>query len=414
MVHPSQRRPRYSSRKPAFTLTWRRGEVTRSYPVRPWVAGSAVGFFGLLLVAYVAATAYLIYRDDLLGAAVSRQVSMQYAYEERIAALRAELDRLSSRHAVQTEGVEEQLAALLDQQATIEERQSALDVLVGQARAAGVALASDAARAAAEGGEVPPLGYAPTPAPTDGDTLSGIILKDAHDGTSIRPILARVGASLDRADALQEDALDALSVAAGGEEQRLIDALSAIGANVGGPEEAEAEPQGGPFVPTEGLHFVERVALLENTLGDIATLRSDAAVLPVRVPVKALYFSSGFGNRIDPFLKRPAFHAGLDFVAEAGTVVYATAPGRVISAGRNGGYGEMVEIAHADGITTRYAHLSRALVKRGMEIDAGTPIGRVGSTGRSTGPHLHYETRRDGEPIDPALYLAAGKALRGY
>ena len=115
----------------------RRGDSTRSYPIRPVLAGSAAGLFVVLLVAYVGATAYLVYRDDLLGAAVSRQVKMQYAYEERIAALREELDRLSSRHAVQTEGVEQQLSTLLEQQALIERRQSALDDLVGQARAAG-------------------------------------------------------------------------------------------------------------------------------------------------------------------------------------------------------------------------------------------------------------------------------------
>ncbi len=183
---------------------------------------------------------------------------------------------------------------------------------------------------------------------------------------------------------------------------------------MGGPEEEEApKPQGGPFIPAEGLHFVERVALLKKSLDGINALRRDALALPVRLPVKARGLSSRFGYRIDPFLNRPAFHAGLDFVADAGATVRATAAGTVVSAGLDGGYGEMVEIAHADGVSTRYAHLSRILVSAGTHVEAGTPIGLVGSTGRSTGPHLHYETRRDGEAMDPALYLAAGRALRG-
>ncbi len=428
MVHPSQRSPHYSPRKPAWSLTFRRGGKTRSYPIRPWLVGSTFGVLSLLLVTYVAATAYLVYRDDLLGAAVSRQVRMQYAYEERIAALRAELDRVSSRHAVQTEGVEQQLSRLLDQQATIEERQSTLDALVGQARAAGVALTEgpapvprarpdDAAGGAtdADGGDAGPLSYLPE-TPTD-DVVSRTLLKGKRSGHEIalsggiRPVLAHIGSSLDQVETKQSAALDALTNAAGGEEDRLTSALMTIGAKVAGPANSDTEAEGGPFIPVEGLHFVERAALTKKTLDGIETLRRDASALPVRVPVKALYLSSRFGFRVDPFLKRPAFHAGIDFVAETGTLVHATAPGTVVSAGLNGGYGEMVEIAHADGISTRYGHLSAILVTPGMHVDAGTPIGRVGSTGRSTGPHLHYETRRNGEAIDPALYLAAGKAL---
>jgi len=388
--------------------------------VRPWLVGSALGCVVLLTLAYVGATAYLVYRDDILGASVSRQVQMQYAYEERIAALRSELDRLSSRHAVQTETVEQQLSTLLQQQATLEERQTALDSLVSDARGAGISIGGNAppmprARPGADESEDAPLGYMPGVA-TDGDKLSEIIggtrageRKIALAG--VRPTLARVASSLDRAESRQSAALDALTAAAGGEEDRLTQALTAVDANIAGSQDAASEPQGGPFIPVQGLHFVERAALLKKTLDGIAALRRDAAALPVRVPVKAQYLSSRFGYRLDPFLKRPAFHAGLDFVAPAGSTVHATAAGTVVFAGANGGYGEMVEIAHADGVSTRYGHLARALVSKGAHVDAGTPIGLVGSTGRSTGPHLHYETRRGGEAIDPALYLAAGKAL---
>src|SRR4051794_37790497 len=123
MVHPSQQRPNYAARRPSWSIVCRRGSATtRTIAIRPVLVGSALGLFALLLVGYVGATAYLIYRDDLVGAAVSRQVSMQYAYEERIAAPRSELDRMTSRHVVQTENVEQQVSALLQQQDMIERR----------------------------------------------------------------------------------------------------------------------------------------------------------------------------------------------------------------------------------------------------------------------------------------------------
>jgi murein DD-endopeptidase MepM/ murein hydrolase activator NlpD len=118
--------------------------------------------------------------------------------------------------------------------------------------------------------------------------------------------------------------------------------------------------------------------------------------------------SSGFGVRTDPFLGRPAMHTGLDFRASTGDPVRATANGRVVSAGWAGGYGRMVEIDHGNGLSTRYGHMSRINVKVGQQIHIGQIVGEVGSTGRSTGPHLHYETRIDGEAVDPQRFLRAG------
>jgi hypothetical protein len=250
MVHPSQQRPNYSARRPSWSLTYRRGATTRIYAIRPLVAGPAIGLFALLLTAYVGATAYLVYRDDLVGAAVSRQVSMQYAYEERIAALRSELDRLTSRHVVQTENVEQQLAALLEQQAMIERRQSALSGIVERARAAGVNVAAaetPTAPSASEGSladiGVAPLAYAPSGSASDpiadvltkprtGDQISAV-------GTNIRPVLARVRSSLDGAEAGLSQTLGTLGMAAQGEADRLSTALAPIGIGVGGPEDED-------------------------------------------------------------------------------------------------------------------------------------------------------------------------------
>jgi murein DD-endopeptidase MepM/ murein hydrolase activator NlpD len=364
----------------------------------------------LLLTVYIGATAYLIYRDDLLGAAVSRQVSMQYAYEERIAALRSELDRLSSRHAVQTEGVEEQLAELLDKQEVIERRQDALGGIVVSARAAGVEVASTETAAAEEPGDAgDAAGH---------DRIAAILRHDgefrsAAQSPAVRPLLADVRTSLDQAEQNLDVALDAVGTAASGEAERLNTALAPIGVDVGGPQrEEEGGPEGGPFIPADGLHFVERTALVNRTLGDIEALRRAALARPVGLPLSSQRISSRFGNRLDPFLKRPAFHAGIDFAAASGTTVRSTAPGIVVAAGWSGGYGKMIEIEHADGVSTRYGHLASILVSVGDSVDAGTPVGRVGSTGRSTGPHLHYETLRGGKAVNPSEYLAAGRALR--
>ncbi len=121
--------------------------------------------------------------------------------------------------------------------------------------------------------------------------------------------------------------------------------------------------------------------------------------------------TSSFGTRLDPFTRGLAMHSGIDFRAATGTAVRATAPGKVIEAGYNGGYGRMVEIDHGNGVSTRYAHLSSIQVSEGDTIRAGQVLGAVGSTGRSTGPHLHYEVRIDDDATDPMRFLRASRLM---
>ena len=104
-------------------------------------------------------------------------------------------------------------------------------------------------------------------------------------------------------------------------------------------------------------------------------------------------------------------HSGIDFREEYGAPVHATAAGKVVTAGPQGGYGNMVEIDHGNGLSTRYGHMSAILVSEGQWVEAGGVVGRLGSTGRSTGPHLHYETRVNDEAVDPIRFLRAGKGL---
>lgn len=402
----------------------RNGKVTR-FGIRPWAAALGLSALALCFTAYVGATAYLIYRDDLFGTTLTRQVNMQYAYEDRIAALRAEIDRVTSRHVVATHGVEEQVATLVQRQAEIEGRQGALDVLVEKARGIGIEVASTSEMRAPQprrnaAGDSdsrplgPALGYATRVTPID-DAITRMLLgnPDEEEPLGLRgnlePLLLTVESSLDHAAGQQTGALEALQQQTVGETARISAAFTSIGISLakGQPE----EPQGGPFIPAGALHFVERTAMLNRSLDEIAAMRRAAASMPLRAPVAGHAISSRFGYREDPFLHRAAMHSGLDFAATSGTSVRSTAPGTVVSAGVNGGYGNAVEIRHAGGFSTRYAHLSAILVQPGAEVAAGALIGRVGSTGRSTGPHLHYETRRNGQAVDPTPFLQAGKAL---
>jgi murein DD-endopeptidase MepM/ murein hydrolase activator NlpD len=172
---------------------------------------------------------------------------------------------------------------------------------------------------------------------------------------------------------------------------------------------------GGPLVPLDArtldLHgFDGSVALIGRLIGDGRRMRQLVGELPLKQPLPGnTDLSSPFGPRLDPFTRGLALHTGLDFKAEYGEAARATAPGIVTEAEWAGGYGNMVEVDHGHGLATRYGHLSRITVRTGQRVAAGEVIGTVGSTGRSTGAHLHYETRIDGEPVDPQRFLQAGR-----
>jgi murein DD-endopeptidase MepM/ murein hydrolase activator NlpD len=134
--------------------------------------------------------------------------------------------------------------------------------------------------------------------------------------------------------------------------------------------------------------------------------------VPVRKPIVGeVDMSSPFGMRMDPFVRGPAIHTGIDLHGDTGDPVRATANGRVTIASWQGGYGKMVEIDHGNGLSTRYGHMSVIDVKVGDQVRIGQTIGKIGSTGRSTGPHLHYETRINDEAVDPQRFLRAGLRL---
>lgn len=130
-----------------------------------------------------------------------------------------------------------------------------------------------------------------------------------------------------------------------------------------------------------------------------------AEIRPTGRPVAEGYISSAFGERMDPFDGEEAFHRGVDFAADAGAAVLAVATGIVTWSGKRAGYGVLVELSHGNGYVTRYGHNARALVKVGETVERGQAIAEVGSTGRSTGPHVHFEVLRNGAQINPAAFV---------
>jgi murein DD-endopeptidase MepM/ murein hydrolase activator NlpD len=176
---------------------------------------------------------------------------------------------------------------------------------------------------------------------------------------------------------------------------------------------------GGPELPLQGM----RIEGISDQSFSVAFLRASAVLdqmntllsamyhLPLTTPVSGAQFerTSGFGARVDPFTGQYSFHSGVDFAGPWGSLIESTAPGTVIYAGQRGGYGNMVEIDHGFGIHTRYGHLSSILVQVGANVPVGTPIGRLGSTGRSTGPHVHYEVWYNDVVRNPSTFIEAGR-----
>jgi murein DD-endopeptidase MepM/ murein hydrolase activator NlpD len=148
-----------------------------------------------------------------------------------------------------------------------------------------------------------------------------------------------------------------------------------------------------------------QVRTLFQTWKKLDTPGVSGIAIPSVQPVDKLNFTSNFGIRSDPFVGTARMHAGVDIPGPTGTPIYATADGIVSNADRQGGYGNMVEIDHGKGIATRYGHLSRMMVQPGARVVRGQVIGLMGSTGRSTGPHLHYEVRIDGHAVNPVPFL---------
>jgi len=384
-----------------------------------------VGTLVIMGVWSIGTGTYFAFRDDVLTRLIGRQADMQFAYEDRIAELRAQLDRITSRQLLDQEQFEKKLQTLLQRQNTLEQRTSAL---TGDTLTTGSIKPS----------RIAPPGEAPArkvvkPSPIN-DTVIFVAPPDREARLESRELatnttrmasnpssagldgmLARVSLSLDQVERNQTAALTDLEEQVDTKARSMHGVLTDLGVNVGRGSVGAAI--GGPLVALKAPHsgasaFERQLYRINVARAQINRYTQTLVSVPVRKPIIGdVDMSSPFGMRMDPFLRGPAIHSGIDLRGDTGDPVRATANGRVTIASYQGGYGNMVEVDHGNGLSTRYGHMSKIEVQVGQQVKIGQTIGRIGSTGRSTGPHLHYETRVDGEAVNPQKFLRAGLRL---
>lgn len=230
----------------------------------------------------------------------------------------------------------------------------------------------------------------------------------------IDPSLPPEAQALARLEARQEQFAARLLAAVNARAAEAEKAVTKLGLNPNTLMREAARGQGGPFIPYTGRMGRARqlgpsFAALEGALFRMEVLERTLVAIPSGNPADIMMMSSGFGYRADPFTGGGAMHSGLDFRGPIGTPILAAAPGRISSVGWQGGYGQTIEIDHGQGIMTRYAHLSGYDARVGDVVAAGDKIGRMGSTGRSTGSHLHFEVRINGAAVNPRRFLEVNK-----
>jgi murein DD-endopeptidase MepM/ murein hydrolase activator NlpD len=451
-----------------------RGERMRTFALRPGLFWCLLSLAPILATWSLGATLFFVFHDDMLGAMVAREAEMQYAYEDRLAEAHAQLDRVTSRQLLDQNSFEGKVHELLSRQAQLEQRTSIVASMAGQAGVGDETNLSLADRAKLKQALANPkapttalmaIGTSRSLSHSDNvmDSVKAFAPVESHDRSlpafaKPRPLaepqverssalsgedreqsaladlseaannpdvaaptrLSLISHSLDRMEKRQLAALGEIDSAAAETISRLNGVFEEAGIapdRLAPPASHGASGVGGPFIPVnidkDAPVFDKAVSKVERSLVLEDRLRREVPFAPVRRPlIGEANVSSPFGYRPDPFLGRPALHPGVDLVQSYGATIKATGAGRVVHAGPMGGYGNMVEIDHGNGLSTRYGHMSEVLVEEGQEVEASAVLGRIGSTGRSTGPHLHYEVRVDGEPVDPTRFLRAGAGLQ--
>lgn len=385
------------------------GRQLRLGPIAFWVV---VGTLVVMAVWSITTATYFAFREDVLTRLIARQAEMQFGYEDRIAELRGRIDRISGRQLIDQEQYEQKLEQILRRQAALEARAGAMNGVnetTGSIKQPGRTLPFKPSLLNDKGALLMPLDRG---APIDPRT--SILAKGAG---GIGGALARLQASLDRVEQRQSATLTSMAETYDSKARRIRGVLADLGVDLGRGASVEGGV-GGPFVPVvlnkEALGFERQLHRIKSARAMVTRLTNAISSIPLRKPVDGdIDPASGFGVRMDPFTSSPAMHTGLDLHGETGDPVRATADGKITSAGWSGGYGRVIDIDHGNGMSTRYGHLSAIDVRVGQSVRTGQIIGRIGSTGRSTGPHLHYETRVRGGAVDPQKFLRAGQKLAG-
>ncbi len=413
----------FGKRKEPHTIIIARGDEIRHFTVRPWLAAFIGSACAAIAIGYILATSYLVLRDDLIGANNARQARLQQAYEDRIALLRAQVDRITSRQLLDQQAMESKVGELLQRQTQLTARHGRLGPVLDRTAAepnlpgsAPLPSAKPETRAGLDATKQE-FALAGMPRVTDhpfsfwSTRSSSDQLPPAADNAE--KLFFAINESLHSIESDQLTRIDTLAENA----YETADAISFVLKEAGLPvdEDHGKNATGGPLVAVGNpVLFETKVRELDDALDALDQMKSEVRRLPIANPAPGRSISSTFGIRKDPLLGSPAMHSGMDFRAPTGSPARCAAAGKVVKAEWNGGYGRMVEVDHGGGFTTRYAHLSQILVKEGQAVGVGEIVGKIGSSGRSTGPHLHYEVRRNGSAIDPLRFLKAGKKVGRY
>jgi murein DD-endopeptidase MepM/ murein hydrolase activator NlpD len=408
------------------------GEV-QFITLKPWaqVTGLTLLLAGLFWLAF--STINIAFKDQLLALRERGMYDARLEYEDRIAAMRQEVDRLNDRLLIdqgeylsQVDQVKTEIERLVERHKRLVEffRQSVAAAGEGEAQ---------------PGPELPDVLRKPVeegPADSHGDQ-STLLLRPYKGGLNEFDFTEQYAAPFRTAEeaarplgeiksmlgnyqrmevALMDEALDHAErrVARAGKifkklgiDDKMVVANSDHQIAAGGPL-IPVMPSGESTDPT-----LERLEKILEAHEAYEKMKYEALQLPLQVPLTTISrMTSGFGIRRDPFRHTIAMHAGVDFKSDLNSAVYATADGKVNIAGWEGAYGRMVEIVHDNGVATRYAHLNSITVAVGDRVKRGDMVGRLGNTGRSTGPHLHYETRVRGRAVDPVQFWQTSNAIQ--
>jgi murein DD-endopeptidase MepM/ murein hydrolase activator NlpD len=343
-----------TSEKPSAVLLWQ--DESGYAPIYLSKMRVALVLFALVATSLwaITATSYLLFKDDVLVSLATKHSERTYAYEDRLAKMRAQTDRITSKQLIDQDLFERKMAIVVEKQQTLSGQQQ--------------------------------------------------IMADLSKRTGLIEQLNLVKAGLESAENMQIAQLKSTEKALKSKN----DVYNRIFAALNLPQPS-MPAIGGPFIPshlkTSEIFTTALMGIEQLALKNIA-LKSEVEKLPLARPLPHSHeMTSNFGTRLDPFTRSYALHSGIDFRGATGDPVRATASGIVVTAGVQGGYGNLVEIEHGHDFATRYAHLSQLNVREGEQVKLGQIIGYIGSTGRSTGAHLHYEIRKNDAAQDPANML---------
>ncbi|WP_310619740.1 M23 family metallopeptidase [Flexibacterium corallicola] len=365
-----------------------------------------------LSLTFMASTAYFYAKGSILSASLRQKNEKLTAYKDHIISLRGQVAQLTSAQSLSTHKSAQFLEELLKLQKKLELRHQKVEDLIGLAHDKGLLRFAKITHHM-------PLSQTDPSKDILGQPSSGIggipvFLDDEEEEASLAgpdgqqehsqaspPLHSGVQHTLQRQGMQAEQALDFLY----GRAERNIYSIMRLTRPI-----HKWLPQAS-YTPKTGHSFEDKVSRAKMAILFHHVLINKLDNIPLAAPLTNTALTSKFGRRIDPFLRRPAFHTGLDFKAPTGTKIMAPANGKVIFSGWKRGYGRTVFVRHANGIETRYAHLRTLLVMTGDTLKKGEILGLVGSSGRSTGPHLHYETRVNGKAIDPMPLIRTGQEI---